>query len=151
MGSTPSKPSSRELVKQIEAGTEEYRDAASELTKRIQIFEAWLNKLPGKVEATCSECDDPRESRVSFCLDLHRNGKAWALFSYLYDECMEEIIGARGLLRDADVETKARALRMFPNLLESSRSYQVRFVERARERASDFDEFAERLGIKGDG
>lgn len=141
-------PSLPDLVKEIEAGTEHYRAAATELTKRIKVFEAWLNKLPGKVPASCYENEDP-EGDFVFELSLERDGKQWSLYHKVLFIPDESTADSGGLLRDASVEKKARAMRMFPELLKAIREAQHNYIEHSVKVASEFDDFAKSLGIKG--
>ena len=133
------------VLKQIETGTQAYRDAAGELTNRVVKFEEWLSRLPGRVPATVWELEDDA-SDTYFNLGLQRDGKQWKLRYWLDNPYDEESWGA-GDLRDASIETKIRAMAMFPRLLGAIRDSQMEFVKRSAEAAAEFDKFAQLVGI----
>lgn len=134
------------LVPEIEKGASELRAAATELSERIKKFEAWLNRLPGKTPASCSEAYD-NEGRYSFCISFERDGKDWQLVHYVFDDLDESTSGSTPL-RDASVETKVRAVSMFPLLLQQMAAMQKAIAESARRATQQFDDFAKGIGIK---
>jgi hypothetical protein len=140
-------PSARDIVKTIESQAEEVRRAATELSRRIKSFEKWLAGLPGKVGASCGEPDDDH-GRTSFNIHVQRQGKEWALSYFYFDDENQRFIGDSALLRDASVEVKARAIKLFPKLLPAIRDMQRHTVESVDKLSAKFDEFAAELGIK---
>jgi hypothetical protein len=136
-----------DLVMQLEVGTEEYRRAATELSKRIHAFEGWLNKLPGKVAASCWQ-DERTDGQYGFVVRFARDGRAWSLYHSIEHEADDEPVHGPALLRDADVETKLRAVEMFPLLLANMRKFQTNFVNRTTKATERFDEFAKFIGIE---
>lgn len=134
------------VLSEIADGTQSYRAAATLLTERVVKFEQWLNKLPGKVPASVYEADDD-EGEFYFVLSLQRDGKQWALRYWSEHASSDQIMGSANDLRDANIETKIRALALFPQLLGAIRDSQIQYVERSAAAAKEFDNFAAVVGI----
>jgi hypothetical protein len=125
--------------------------AATQLSSRIQIFEAWLSKLPGRVETVHfgDHPDDDGSETLSFCLKLHRSGKDWIISygtfhaSFDFDRDVDW-----KPLREAPVRFKLLAIQQFPDLLEEIEKSQERLANEIKQACSDFDDFAAKLGIE---
>lgn len=138
---------SKDVVKQIEAGAASVRAAGDMLNDRIKRFEDWLSRLPGRVEAVCqinSESDGSQTEHLS----LAREGKDWRLSVYWYDHGSGDT-HSEVLLRDAALERKMGAVTGFPSLLEAISKKQKFLATYAADAASEFDKFAEAIGMKG--
>lgn len=136
-----------EVVQEIEKQAKEVRRAAAALSSRIKAFEKWLTELPGRVTAICDEPDDPEE-RTSFNVSFRKEGKEWALYHFLYDDEFGRELSEPSLLRDASLDVKTRAIRMFPKLLSAVRDAQEAKIKQADELSAEFDEFAKEIGLK---
>lgn len=141
------KPSARDVVKLIGDQAQDVRRAATALSERIKKFEKWLAELPGKVAASHGEPHD-EDGRETFNVSFDRSGKEWALSFFYFDEEHQRFFGESGLLRDASVEIKMRAIRMFPKLLDAIYESQKSVVKLADERSAEFDAFVKDLDIK---
>lgn len=136
----------QELLRQIEAGASEVRATGDELTKRIKAFEEWLSKLPGRVPASC-RLFSSRDDQLDTFLSFDKDGKTWLLYVINYHVPYEEEI-SRTLLRDASIDTKAWAMRNFPELLKSIAKRQRELVKSAKESITQFEAFATEIGLK---
>jgi hypothetical protein len=136
-----------DALRQITAGAASVRAAGEALTSRIKAFEAWLGKLPGRVEASCVIGTDPDGDCHKY-LSFGREGKEWALYTYDYVEHLEEI-SDRKLLRDASISEKAWAVGHFHDLLAAMVTAQKSIVQSAAQSVSTFDAFAKSIGLKG--
>lgn len=67
----------QEILRLIKDGAGNVRTAGEELTSRIRAFEAWLGKLPGRVEAECELWSDDYGQFASY-LSFERDGKGGA-------------------------------------------------------------------------
>lgn len=136
----------RNTVVDIEDGATQIRSAATELTKRIRLYEHWLAHLPGRVEASC-ELWTTENGEESLHLALRRQGKEWALVVFTrYEE--QNAYSAETLLRDAPLSTKIDAMRGFPKLLDAVLLNQGNLIKNASQAAAEFDDFARLLAIK---
>lgn len=138
--------SEQEVLRQIAAGASEVRAAGTELAERIKQFEAWLNKVPGRVEAQVEVYSDPNLP-TSNRLALRKDGKGWSLFLYTIDLTDFEVSNWRAL-RDASLEDKIEAVRFFPQLLTAMADAQKALVAMLNETVKEYDGFAKRVGIK---
>ncbi len=145
----PSDP--QRIVSEIEAASKRVSEKSTTLSKRILAFENWLNSLPGRVETSFW---DPiaveNDAARIFGLFLTRSGKQWALL-YAYHNEINPNTPNWSPLADASVDTKLRAMRSFPKFLRAIRKTQEKREAEIEAVATDFDEFAEALGIKGEG
>jgi hypothetical protein len=135
---------------QIQEGAQSVRKAGDEITERIARFEAWLAKLPGRVEARAelwSRCDQP----VTRYLALRRDGKDWTLILITEDDDgdpLGPLITDKTLLRDASLVEKVAAVNLFPDLLAAIAKAQSELATRVLKATEDFDQLAAQLGIK---
>src|SRR5207253_1594432 len=132
--------------RRISDGAAGVRSAGEALTNRIKDFEAWLGKLPGRVETHCSI--ESGEDEWDTYLSFEREGKEWSLYTYRFNESFESI-SDRKLLRDASINEKTSMIKHFPDLLKSMVTAQKSMVDRAKESVSTFDAFAKSIGLKG--
>jgi hypothetical protein len=135
-----------DVLRQIREGAASVRAAGDALTSRIKAFEAWLGKVPGRVEASCVIGTDP-DGDCHRHLAFGREGKEWALYTYEYVEPLEEI-SDRKLLRDASISEKAWAVTHFQDLLAAMVTAQKSIVDNAARSVSTFDAFAKSIGLK---
>lgn len=140
------KPSPVQILKSIEAGSRRVNELATDLSRRISSFEAWLNALPGKVETSlwlgASE-DAPCEPE--FGLRLARHSSTWALF-YAYSWPGNEEFQWSSL-GEASLETKILAVKQFPQLLQKITEAQTALAKRLEDTHRDFDAFAAAIGL----
>lgn len=136
---------SKELLQRIRENGSSLRSAATELTNRVKVFEAWLGKLPGRVSASCilwTDDDKNIETRLTYT----KHGKEWALLLIDYeverDRVVEEV-----LLRDAPISAKVNAVPYFPRLVEDYAKRQVTVAALAVAVTQEFDEFAKQLKL----
>ncbi len=133
-------------VSAIQANSADVRHAADELTRRIKTFEAWLSRLPGRVESSCLIYEDEARGVVA-TLALERDGKEWALYFQESEVGSDRVISST-LLRDAAVITKSLAVRRFPELLAAIPKQQKLIVSMANDSVKEFDVFAKSIGLK---
>jgi hypothetical protein len=124
------------------------------MSQRVLAFEDWLNRLPGKVEATHwihADNGNPHDdTAMYFGLHFARSGKRWTL-SYAYQAFCDDSTPPWQQLSDADVETKIRAVKGFPHLLESLTHAQEKCIKKLAETHEAFDAFAKSIGMKAEG
>lgn len=135
-----------EVLRQIQEGAGDVRAAGTALAERIKQFDAWLNRLPGRVYASTEISSSP-DGIESTHLSFSKDGKAWSLFLSDFDSVQEEFSNRR-LLRDASLDEKATAVACFPLLLREMAESQKRLVARLKLTADEYDVFAKRVGIK---
>ena len=135
-----------EVLKAIEFGSGKLNKLATGLSKRIEQFETWFSKLPGKVD-TIYSIDDPDgtpNSELGF--RVHRFGKRWIL-SHGY--------GQYGIwegttwtpVAEASLETKLLAVSIIPQLLANVLNAQEHLARRLEQAHAEFDSFARLMGI----
>ena len=128
------------------------KDAATELSDRIELFTSWIGKLPGRVETTNygKHPDDDGAGNLSFCLRLHRDGKEWTIsygsFHEAYNNDPENPVDWKPL-SEAPVRIKLLAISQFPDLLESIAKSQKRLAKEIKAACTEFDDFAAKVGI----
>jgi hypothetical protein len=137
---------SKEVLDRIRKNGQLVRAVATDLTKQIKTFETWLEKLPGRVHASCKVGAD-EEGDTETYLAFARHGKDWALSVYKLDVQQDRYYDET-LLRDAPVETKTRMVEHFPDLLEAIAKRQEDVVKQAKESSKTFDAIAAELGIR---
>jgi hypothetical protein len=139
--------SDKEVLQDIESGAKDVRTAGTELAERIKQFEAWLNKVPGRVRAKCEIGSDGDGNHTTY-LCFAKDGKGWSLFRYVWYNERDE--GSDWTpLRDATLDEKLVAVAAFPRLLRAMSEAQREMVGRLRETTTEYDQFAAGLGIKG--
>lgn len=138
-------PSIKKALERIHANASEVRAAATELTKKVNQFEAWLSKVPGRVAASVSvyESDEGEVEHLGF----QRVGNEWALVTFSY-YLPSDTYSAPQLLRDASMSVKAQMVPNFAKLLEAMAEQQECQAKYAREVSRKYDAFAAELGIK---
>ncbi len=136
----------QQVLQEIESGADEVRSAGTELANRIKQFEAWLNKVPGRVRADTELSSNPNGLESSM-LCFSKDGKGWTL--YLYDEHHGSDESRNWTpLRDASLDEKARAVDAFPMLLRAMAVAQRQLVDRLKRTTNEYDDFARSIGIK---
>jgi hypothetical protein len=142
------------ITDSIQQKAERVRQAADGVTARIEKFEEWLNRLPGRTETVTyvrhPEARD-QDDMTAFGIRLARANKRWALSyaSWEIDDPDEPINWQP--LTEASLKLKLHALRMFPTLLESIEKSQQELVNEIEAATKEFDAFAETLGVHGEG
>ena len=127
------------------------KSAATQLSNRIEIFSAWLGNLPGRVETTYygQHPDDDGSGMLSFCLRLHRDGKAWIIsFGNHHEQYNNEYPVEWKPLTEAPVRLKLLAIAQFPDLLEAIEKSQKQLATQIESACAEFDKFAANLGIE---
>ena len=127
------------------------KNAANELSARIQCFEAWLGKLPGRVETYCYEThpDAVGMDPLELGLRLHREGKKWVLSYTNYHPSLEPDGIDWTPLSEAPLQLKLAAVEMFPNLLAAIENSQEKLAARINMVCTTFDSFASKVGMSG--
>src|ERR1700733_5990643 len=78
-----------DISKAIESGSKRVGELATGLSRRIRVFEEWLNTLPGRVEAECwtpiarsdlSDLSELEKISKKFGPRFSQSGKLWTLF-----------------------------------------------------------------------
>jgi len=148
----PKKPprSSPEVVASIQDQAARVREAADEITKRIEQFQTYLGSLKGRVDTTHfgvhpdHDPYDPQD-QVELAVRLHRQDKAWLLSWGNYHPAYDDRPINWQPLTEAPLKIKIAAVRMFPDLLEAIEKSQVRLAEAIEEATGEFDAFAKTL------
>jgi len=135
-----------DVLRSIREGAAGVRSAGEALTIRIKAFEAWLGKLRGRVETSCSIGGDADGEEITY-LSFAKDGKEWALYLYEYNEGRECSSESR-LLRDASINDKAWAIDHFQDLLKAMVISQAQMVGRAASAINSYDTFAKTIGLK---
>ncbi len=137
-----------EVLDSIETKSRELNRLATELSQRISAFEAWLNRLPGKVETEAWDgAPSCQHGEVQFGLRLQRSGKAWELaYSYAFPEDPEGPVAWKPL-REAAVDEKIVAVNRFPEFLLQISSAQDHRIKDLESVHSKFDSFARAIGM----
>jgi hypothetical protein len=149
MSKQKASPPPAEILRTIEARSKRVNELATQLSKRIESFEAWLNQLPGRVETKLWVSESPG-SLESFGLRLHRAGKRWIIsYGWWHEEISDPEDDPWSPLTDASIEVKMRALQLFPKLLEQIAAAQVETADRIEAAQAAFDEFARVIGAIG--
>jgi len=130
----------------IREGAQLVREKGDALTNRIQMFEHWLNKLPGKVSTGVTIESD--ESGEEVILSLEKRDSLWLLEVYDYN-AQHDIRSSPRLLRDATLSEKVVAVAKFPSLLKRLAEQQRFIAARAAEATTEFDGFAKSIGLMG--
>ncbi len=138
--------SEAEILKQLEVGAIDVRSVGTEIAERIKSFEAWLNTIPGRVQATVEVCTDAELDEYTN-LTFRKDGKGWSFFIYTYDARFDHYGEVRAL-RDATLEEKLWAVRHFDQVLPAMAKAQADLVQRAKQAAQAYDDLAKSLGIK---
>ena len=142
-----------EVIESIQDHAVSVREAAEELTKRIEQFEVYLAALKGRVDTMHfgrHPNSDGEEDQLELAIRLHRKAKEWVLsWSDYHPQYHEE----RGMewrpLKEAALKIKIAAIRMFPDFLESIEKSQIRLAEEIADATSQFDAYAETLTKDG--
>ena len=137
----------KDVLAHIDAGAAAVRAEGDKLTARIKLFEEWLSRLAGRVEANCEICST-HDGHADEYLALTREGKEWRLVVYWYNHQVEEVHD-RSLLRDAAMDRKIRAVQSFPALLKAIADRHKSLADQAAAAATGFDALAESLRMKG--
>jgi hypothetical protein len=151
----PKKPlrSPPEVVESIQDHAADVREAAEELTKRIEQFEVYLATIKGRVETMhfgVHPSSDGVEDQLELAILLHRKGKDWMLSWSDYHPSYHEQHGMDWQpLKRAPLKIKIAAVRMFPDFLQAIEKSQKRLSEEILEATSRFDVFAETLTKNG--
>ncbi|MDB5318537.1 MAG: hypothetical protein JWN40_168 [Phycisphaerales bacterium] len=153
MATADSRPP-RVLLESITSQAERVRQAAAELTKRIEHFQEWLGKVPGRVETDYygdhpNAKDEEDRALMSFVIRLNRSGKEWILSYATHDErWSHESSGPFTEFKplvDAPLKTKIAAVKMFPNILAAIEKSQIELVSELDAATSEYDAFAATL------
>ena len=137
-----------EIIKSIDSKAVRVREAAADLTKRIEHFEIYLSHLNGRVEACClGPHPDYTEGNTPFELALrfHRDGKSWAISHAVFDSFAEDFSENWAPLKEASLKIKIAGIKLFPDLLGSIEQSQDDLVNEIRQASEDFDEFTKTL------
>jgi len=144
------------VLDSITTQAERVRQAAAELTKRIEHFQEWLGSVPGRVETDYfgphpdAKTDEDGAFR-SLVIRLHRDGKKWILsFAHFDERHTHEEWGAFSEfkpLADAPLKIKMAAVKHFPNILAAIEKSQVQLVNELNAATSEYDAFAAKLSI----
>ncbi len=137
--------SPKHVVTEIEANAKTVNWEASQLSNRIEQFQAWLNSLAGRVKTQYWTCVDDLGNE--FGMKLDRAGKEWALY-YAFthgDQAPDWFV-----LAEANIETKLRAIAMFPEFLKKMRDAQLDRAKEMAKATEQFDIFANAIGMKGE-
>lgn len=142
-----------EILKSISTKALDVRTSANELSKRIEKFQEFLGKLPGRVETefygSHPDATTPYEdSQLSLVLRLHREGKSWILsygsFHEQFHNDPDESVTFAPLM-DAPLRIKIAAVKIFPNMLAAIEKSQDKLVSEIQYAVSQFDIFAASL------
>jgi hypothetical protein len=110
--------STPDLISALAERSSHVAAAATELSKSIKSFEAWLSQLPGKTDTTVIIDSDDRFSNPAFhLLRFHRLGKSWVLSEAWHDAGDDETQIDWDRLVDSPIEVKIKAAKAFPDLL----------------------------------
>jgi hypothetical protein len=143
-----------ELIQSISTKAESVQNAAAELTARIERFQEFLSRLPGRVETdfygwhpdAISEDD---AHNMSLVLRLHREGKDWILSCGTHHKEAEHLDPFYSVrfrpLDEASIKWKMAAVKQFPDLLQAIEKSQDKFVEELKKVAADYDSFESTL------
>jgi hypothetical protein len=140
---------------------EEEREAGAkmllvQLGGRIESFEEWLRKFPGKAPASVTGEWSQSGNRV--ILHFIRRGERWGLFAQEQfrmkstGRCTgarhedDSILSLRPL-PDCTLQVCMEALKLFPKLLEAIELEREAVKARVGEAILDYDRFAEQMGI----
>ena len=145
--------SAPEVVASIEDHAVGVRNAADEMTKRIEEFQGYLGTLRGRVDTTHfgthPDSDGP-EYELELAIRLHRQQKAWLLsWSNYHPDYHEEHPMEWQPLKEAPLKIKIAAIRMFPDLLEAIEKSQIRLAREIEKATTEFDAFTETLKTGG--
>lgn len=142
------------ILESIKSHAEKVREAAAELTKRVEHFEQCLGKIPGRVETDYygddPDPDNPEEAAaVSLVIRLHRSGKNWTL-SYAYHDLRWSHDESGGFtefkpLVDAPLKIKIAAVKMFPNIFAAIEMSQKKLVTELEAATAEYDAFVATL------
>ena len=142
-----------EVVESIQNHAEDVREAAEELTKRIEQFEVYLAAIKGRVDTMhfgVHPSADGVEDQLELAVRLHRKGKDWILSWSDYHPGYHEEHGMDWQpLKRAPLKIKIAAVRMFPDFLQAIEKSQKRLSEEILESTSQFDAFAKTLTKNG--
>ncbi len=138
-----------ETLREIEEGSRRVNKVATELSQRIEAFEQWLNKLPGRVETTLWVRDGGEGGyETYFGLLLHRSGKKWIVsYGYSDNSGRPDDDWSWTPLNEASLEIKVKAVGNFPDLLKEIVKAQQSLTRRIEQAQSAFDDFAQAIGI----
>jgi hypothetical protein len=142
------------ILESITNQAEKVREAAAELTKRIEHFQQCLGKIPGRVETDYYGADPDADNAEdhffqALVIRLHRTGKNWTLSYAFHDErrSVEESgpFTEFKALVDAPLRIKIAAVKMFPNILAAIEMSQKKLVTELEAAAAEYDAFAATL------
>jgi len=152
MATKPSRPSP-EVIESIKHNAARVREAADEMTKRIEQFETYLGSLKGRIDTmhfgTHPDATPP-QYELELGIRLHRKDKAWVLSWSEYHPSFHEEHGMEWKpLKEASLKIKIAAMKMFPDLLEAIEKSQIQLVEEIEGATADFDTFAKTFKANG--
>lgn len=134
------------IIAQIRQGAKTVREQGDAVSNRVRLFEAWLNKLPGKVSARVCIHSDQFDG-VYLALDKFAGEWGLAILEVNFSD-PDEPRTVR-LLRDSSLEEKISMMKLFPDLLKEIASRQGVLAEQAKVASTNFDDFARRVGMIG--
>lgn len=135
-----------DVLTAIDRKSQTIRQEAEKLSSRIEQFEGYLGKLPGRVETICfGRHPDAKtaEDEVLLCLALrlHREGKEWILSWASYHEMFQDEPMKFSRLLDAPLRIKIAAVKMFSDFLLAIEKSQDKIVEELKNASHEYDEF----------
>lgn len=145
-----------QIIESITVKAANVRTAATALSERIEEFQEYVTRLPGRVEAVVygdhPDAMSPDEhALLSLVLRFHREGKAWMLS---YGTHHEEVNNDPDNpvkyqpLTDAPLRIKLAAVKMFPAMLSAVEKSQDDLVKEIESATAEYDAFAQALKIK---
>jgi len=146
--------SAPEVIESIHSQALAVREAAHQLTNRIEQFEACLASLEGRVDTTHFGVhpDSGPQNKLELAIRLHRKEKAWVLSwgspiprrNPFAEQLMDWLP-----LKEAPLKIKIAAIKIFPNFLETIEKTQIQLVEQIEKATAAFDAFAQTLPATG--
>ena len=132
-------------ILRIREGAKLVRQSGDAVTNRIRMFEAWLNKLPGKV-STCIAL--PSNGEISTNLSFYKKGGEWVLGLH-EEDCRDlgEQTDVR-LLRDASLDDKLYAVTYFSTLLAKFADTQRKVSDQATAASGKLEDFFKKIDLK---
>jgi hypothetical protein len=140
-GHAPSK-----ILEAIGQQAVEISEAAADLSAKIVMFESYLSRIRGRVEAVsiCRHPDDYDKDQVSLYLEFCKQNSEWKIMWARIDwNNFNDWIPRDHLkpLKDAPLKIKVYAVSSFPELLESIKDRQGYLIAEVKEATTCLDEF----------
>lgn len=122
------------------------REAAAKLTRRIELFEAWVGTLAGRVESSIQLPDPDGETDCDLWLWVRQFGKVWQLdFGYCWQGDPESLKFEP--VKGASIKVKLAAVESIPALIQQMAQEQSDLAARINAVTEKFDVFAQHLGL----